>query len=168
MEQKRVLVVEDNEDLLELVGRYLKGAGWEVALAHGGRECWERLKQNPPSVILLDMVFSDGNGFEIARSLKKERAYRDIRILAMTGLYSRKDLQRCFEAGCSDVLLKPFRLTVLDRTLTDLANLPQQAVMQDVADKADLNHAQRSNYEIYSENNHPAVNAHVFLSAKRF
>ena len=158
--------MEDNEDLLELVARYLKGAGWEVALARGPRECWDRLKQIRPSVILLDMLFSEASGFEIAQSLKRERAYREIPILAMTGLYSRKDLQRCLEAGCSDVLLKPFRLTVLDKSLTDLASSPPQGVTQAVSDRSDSTHAQRAHYEIYSENNHPAESPPAFISAK--
>jgi CheY-like chemotaxis protein len=121
MEQKKVLVVEDNQALLELIGKFLKGCGWEVSLARGARDCWKRLGESHPQVILLDMLLSEGSGFEIAQSLKKIRFYRDIPILAMTGLYARHEITKCLLAGCTDVLLKPFRLAVLDPLLTGLA-----------------------------------------------
>jgi|GEM_PF-3684225 len=135
MEQKKVLVVEDNRDLLELMGKFLVGSGWEVSLARGAREFWQRLEQFHPRVILLDMLLAEGSGFEIAQSLKKIRSYRDIPILAMTGLYARHEVKKCLLAGCNDVLLKPFRLVVLDKILTSLADraapLPEARVVSD-------------------------------------
>lgn len=122
MEQKKVLVVEDNRALLELMGKFLMGSGWEVSLARGAGECWQRLEQFHPRVILLDMLLAESSGFEIAQSLKKSRSYRDIPILAMTGLYARHEVKKCLLAGCNDVLLKPFRLVVLDKILTSLAD----------------------------------------------
>ena len=64
MGQKKVLVVEDNRGLLELIGRFLKAAGWEVSLAHGIRQCWEQLKGFNPEVILLDMLLAEGMRFK--------------------------------------------------------------------------------------------------------
>src|SRR5713226_5946245 len=128
MTQKKILIVEDNKDLLELIGKYLRGSGWEVALAHGTRECWDRLTQVRPSVVLLDMLLSEDSGFEIARRLKREHAYRQIPIVAMTGLSSRHNVQRCFEAGCRAILLKPFRFTALDKILTELVDPPRPPV----------------------------------------
>lgn len=130
MEQKRVLVVEDNRALLELIGKFLQVSGWEVSLAQGTRECWERLKEFHPRVILLDMLLSEGSGFELAQSLKKIPLYRNIPILAMTGLYARHEIKKCLLAGCNDVLLKPFRFAVLDKVLTglvDRAEPPKEA-----------------------------------------
>jgi two-component system phosphate regulon response regulator PhoB len=130
MEQKRVLVVEDNRALLELIGKFLQVSGWEASLAHGTHECWERLKEFHPSVILLDMLLSEGSGFELAQSLKKMPLYRNIPILAMTGLYARHEIKKCLLVGCDDVLLKPFRFAVLDKILTglvDRAESPKEA-----------------------------------------
>ena len=130
MEQKRVLVVEDNRALLELIGKFLQVSGWEVSLAHGTRECWERLEEFHPRVILLDMLLSEGSGFELAQSLKKTPLYRNIPILAMTGLYARHEIKKCLLAGCNDVLLKPFRFAVLAKVLTglvDRAEPPKEA-----------------------------------------
>lgn len=118
--EKKILVVDDNEDLLELLGNYLLGSGWQVALARSNRECWEQLTRIRPDVILLDILLLEGSGLEIVRFLKRERSYRHIPILAMTGLYARHEVNKCLQAGCRDVLLKPFNLVVLDQTLTSL------------------------------------------------
>jgi DNA-binding response OmpR family regulator len=54
------------------------------------------------------------------------RSFREIPILAMTGLYTRHEVKRCLQAGCNDVLLKPFPLIVLDKTLEALADRAPQ------------------------------------------
>lgn len=126
MKEKKILVVDDNGQLLELIGKYLSGCGWRVALARGTAECWDQLTQFRPSVILLDMLLAEGSGFEMARRLKQMPAYRDIPILAMTGLYARHEVKKCLQAGCDDVLLKPFRFVVLDKTLAALADRAPQ------------------------------------------
>src|SRR5262249_60898834 len=114
MEQKKVLVVEDNRDLLELMGKFLVGSGWEVSLARGAREFWQRLEQFHPRVILLGMLLAEGSGFEIAQSLKKMGAYRDIPILALTRVYARHEVKECLLAGCNDLLLRLFSLAGVD------------------------------------------------------
>src|SRR5215471_6189661 len=122
MDEQKVLVVDDNVALLELIGKFLTGCGWQVRLARGSRECWQQLGNFQPQVILLDMLLSDGSGFEVAQSLKNLRPYRDIPILAMTGLFARHEIAKCLLAGCSDVLLKPFHLTELNEMLARLAS----------------------------------------------
>ena len=134
MTPRKILVIEDHNELRQLIGRYLAGRGWEVAMARGASECWDRLKEFYPRVILLDMVLSQGSGFEIAQTLKKIRSHKDIPIVAMTGLYARHEVKRCLQAGCNDVLLKPFSFTVLDNTLTNLADRAPRGEMETVPD----------------------------------
>ena len=137
MKQNKILVVEDNRELLELIGKYLIGCGWQVALARGRSDCWESLKEIRPNVILLDMLLQEGSGFEIAQCLRKERAYRQIPILAMTGLFGRHEVKKCLQAGCNDVLLKPFQFVVLDKMLAVLIDqAPPQLEPRGVFDRA--------------------------------
>jgi CheY-like chemotaxis protein len=81
------------------------------------------------------MLLAETSGFEIAQSLKNLRPYRDIPILAMTGLYARHDIAKCLLAGCSDVLLKPFGLTVLHELLTTLASQTQPSTEPEPLDE---------------------------------
>ena len=127
MTTKTIIVVEDNKNLLELFGYALRGSGWEVALTQGESDFWEQLRHLSPTVILLDINLLEGSGLDIAKQLKSDPVYRDIPILAMSGLCTRREIQKCFEAGCATVLSKPFQLVELQNTLADLiGTTPQQ------------------------------------------
>jgi CheY-like chemotaxis protein len=127
MKTKTIIVVEDNKNLLELFGYALRSSGWKVALAEGAPDFWEQLKHIRPTVILLDINLLEGSGLDIARQLKTYPACRDVPIIAMSGLSTRQEIDACFEAGCTTILLKPFQLVELQNTLIDLTEtLPHQ------------------------------------------
>jgi len=63
------------------------------------------------------------DGFQVARSVKQNPDYKDIRIVAATTLYSRADRDRCLAAGCDDYVAKPFTLQELQRHLTHLTDI---------------------------------------------
>ena len=81
--------------------------------AVSGEEALEILKRVRPDVILLDICMPEMNGFELARRLKADPDYRDIPILATTGLAEAAERKRCIEAGCCDSLVKPFGIQEL-------------------------------------------------------
>jgi DNA-binding response OmpR family regulator len=127
MKTKTIIVVEDNKNLLELFGYSLRSLGWEVALAEGAQDFWEELNHIRPTVILLDIKLLTGSGLDIAKQLRSCSAYRDVPIIAMSGLSTRQEIDACFDAGCTTLLLKPFQLVELQNTLIDLTEtLPQQ------------------------------------------
>ncbi len=123
---RKIIVIEDHENLLDLLSRYLTGSGWDVLAAHGIHEFWDRQDQIPPAVILLDVGLVEGNGLEIARQVRANKVSRGVAILAMTGFSSQAAIQKCFDAGCDAILLKPFHLADLDRALADFIKQPTQ------------------------------------------
>ncbi|MFQ5853187.1 MAG: response regulator [Candidatus Binatia bacterium] len=127
MSSEKILVVDDHKDGLELLQLQLQSLGWEAIPARSGREALEKIKSVRPSLIVLNMLMPEMNGFEVARSLKKDPSYRDIPILAATGLAMPGDQERCLEAGCDDYIPKPFTHRDLQERLTRLlstSNLP--------------------------------------------
>ena len=120
MLSKKILVVEDSFDLLELLGSGLESLGWEPILCESGRESLAKLECETPSVILMDMGLPDMNGFELAAILKRHRVYRRIPILETTGYPSGVARQRCLAAGCDDFIAKPFAFAGLQTRLTQL------------------------------------------------
>ena len=84
----KVLVVEDHPDLLQFLELVLTRRGWDVITSSSGREALDKLKYTSPRLILLDMWMPGMDGFELARFLKRCPHYRDIPILAVTGLSS--------------------------------------------------------------------------------
>jgi CheY-like chemotaxis protein len=111
----RILVVEDNQDLLKLIVKYLELCGWHAAAANSEENLWEQLGRERPNLILSDVMVQGREAFSLLSALKGDSRYSDIPVIAMTGLSSFRDKNRCIAAGCDRVLVKPFHLDELLR-----------------------------------------------------
>ena len=81
----RVLVVEDERDLQEVIGYNLREAGYDVVrVARGGRRCWSWSRSACPDLVLLDLMLPDISGTEVCRTLKGDPATRDIPVVMLT------------------------------------------------------------------------------------
>lgn len=119
---KKVLVVDDYRDLLELLGEVLTAFGWDAILARSAREALSKLEDGLPSVILLDMRMAGMNGFEVAGILKKHPVYSKIPILAASAYPGDLARGRSLTAGCDDFISKPFAISALQTRLTRLVS----------------------------------------------
>ena len=108
--KKRVLVVDDHPDILEVVKMTLEMAGYEVSTSVTGA-CFQQMEADLPDLILLDVLLSGEDGCAICQRLKDGEKTRHIPVIllsAHTGL--REIAERC---GANDIFVKPFRLTEL-------------------------------------------------------
>jgi CheY-like chemotaxis protein len=119
---RKILIVEDNCDLREMLGSVLAAHGWNPILAESGLKALDKLGHETPGIILMDMRMPDMNGFELATILKKHRAYRNIPILGTTALSDPIARQQCLAAGCDDFISKPFAMAALQTSLTNLVS----------------------------------------------
>ncbi len=117
---RKVLVVEDCCDLLNLLGEALALLGWETILAESAREAMNKLEQDLPSVVLLDMRTAVMDSIDLAATLKAHPVYKNIPILAASGYSAELAQERCFAAGCDDFIAKPFTLPALETRLKNL------------------------------------------------
>ena len=115
MKAFRILVVEDNQDLLKLIVKYLELCGWRAAAANNEENLWEQLGRERPNLILADVMIQGREAFSLLHALKQDSRYSDIPVIAMTGVSSMTDKNRCIAAGCDKVLAKPFHLDELLR-----------------------------------------------------
>lgn len=122
MKSFRILVVEDNRDLLDLVVKYLNLCGWRATAAGNEQEFWDQLERDQPDLILLDMLFPGGEGFSLISTVKSDARYSAIPVIAVTGMSSMRDKNLCIAAGCDKVLAKPFHLDELRRRVECFAN----------------------------------------------
>ena len=116
----KILVVDDHEEFLQFLGRALTMLGWSVITSSNGPDVLEKLTYIKPSLILMDMRMPGMDGFELTRIVKKDSSCRDILILAVTALNTLENRQLCLEAGCDDVISKPFRLPDLQNHMVRL------------------------------------------------
>ena len=105
---KCVLLVDDSETQLTLMQSILRGAGYEIRVAHDGAEAVERATSHPPSLILMDVEMPGMNGFEACRRLRTVLRKR-IPIIFVTTRTEPSFVREGFEAGADGYLGKPVR-----------------------------------------------------------
>lgn len=105
--RKKLLLVEDNTELMELLRLGLKDAGFTVHTASDGVQALRKARAILPDAIVLDLVLPELDGFEVCQALKKDRATAAIPVVVLTGLSSQFTRYAGMEAGADDYLTKP-------------------------------------------------------------
>jgi two-component system response regulator VicR len=111
----KVLIVEDDLDVLQLVAITLRKAGLEVLEAHDGREGFQRVLTDRPELVLLDVVMPRMDGYTVTRLVKEALGSAAPPIIMLTALGQQIDVVRGYEAGAIDYITKPFSLRELVR-----------------------------------------------------
>ena len=107
MPPSKILIADDNPQILELLEAYLEPLNLQVRLAVDGEATLAAVDQDEPDLILLDIMMPRRSGFEVCRMLKDDPRYRDIPIIMVTALNKMGDLERARECGAEDFLSKP-------------------------------------------------------------
>jgi DNA-binding response OmpR family regulator len=126
---EKVLVVDDEDHIRELLASFLAGEGYKVILASNGKEAIDLAKREDPKLILLDLKMPGTGGIEACKRLKANKKTRLIPLIMMTGLSDRK--AEAFEARADDFVNKPFDLTdikVRVKSLIRVGHLTDPAV----------------------------------------
>jgi putative two-component system response regulator len=128
-ERDVVLAVDDNEQNLQLLEEYLWSWGYEVVLARDGREAVDLYPKHNPSIIVLDVMMPNMDGYEACQLIKSSPAGRTIPILMLTALTGTEDKIRALESGADDFLNKPINreeLRARIRSLIKIRNLRKE------------------------------------------
>lgn len=120
----RVLVVDDDEVVRQLIGVNLELDGFEVSTAGDGFECLEKARHLHPGVITLDIMMPRMDGWETARRLRADPATAGATIAVVTARAQQADLRRGREVGADAYLTKPFDPDELIATVRALATAP--------------------------------------------
>jgi DNA-binding response OmpR family regulator len=115
MDKKKILVVDDEEQILSLIKKKLTDSNYDCITVAQAREAVTLAKTSNPDLILLDIAMPQMDGYTIAKELKKEKATRDIPIIFLTGkeLEPRAINERIGEIGAYGFIMKPCSLKEL-------------------------------------------------------
>jgi two-component system phosphate regulon response regulator PhoB len=105
---ERILVVDDEPDLLELVRVNLAESGFHVEATTSGREVLDRVRRSPPDLLVLDLMMPDVAGTEICRQIRATPELADLPIIMLTAKAEELDRVVGFELGADDYVTKPF------------------------------------------------------------
>lgn len=124
-----VLVVDDNKITTKLLNRYLTPAGYNVKEAYDGIECLEKVEEEPPDAIVLDVMMPRMDGYETVKRLKDSQDTAHIPVVIVTALNDVANQVKAIEAGADDFLSKPIEdklLIAKVKLLTSLSTKRKQ------------------------------------------
>jgi CheY-like chemotaxis protein len=116
-ESRTVLVVDDNVDAAMLLADLLSARGYETQIAHDAPAVLRLGADEVPDIALVDIGLPAMDGYELARRLREQPAWRGVTMLAVTGYGQNTDRERSKEAGFDQHLVKPIDLATLERYL---------------------------------------------------
>ncbi len=132
---KQILIVDDSETSILYLQMILRD--YEVIFALNGKEMWERLNESSPSLILMDVMLPDVNGYDLVQQLSKTEKYKDIPIIFQTAKSSSDDLERGFESGAIDYIRKPVdkkELKARVKSVLKIKELENQLYLKSITD----------------------------------
>lgn len=120
MEKKRILIVDDEEDILSLLKFRLEANNYEVLSASDGQEGLMKARVEKPDIIILDLMLPKLDGYKVCRMLKFDENYKNIPIIMFTAKAQQKDEELGKEMGADAYITKPFEPDVLLEKIKEL------------------------------------------------
>ena len=110
---KKILIADDEPDILEIIQYNLQSEGYEVATAKNGNEAIDMAKRINPDLIILDIMMPGRNGIEVCNLLRMQPAFKDTLIIFLTALSDEGTEVKGLESGADDYITKPVSPKVL-------------------------------------------------------
>lgn len=120
MDEKTILVVDDDSSMRRLFAYLLEKAGFQVVTAEDGEEGLAKVESEKPHVIITDLMMANKDGFELCRDIRGRKEYDHVSIIVITARDQSSDIEALLAAGVNHVMKKPFNPQELIKTVRDL------------------------------------------------
>lgn len=120
MNKKKILLVDDEKDLVYAVELQLQANNYEVLTVYDGQEALNTARKEKPDLIILDLMLPKLDGYKVCRMLKFDEKYKYIPIIMFTARVQKSDKELGFEVGADAYLTKPFEPQVLLEKIKEL------------------------------------------------
>ncbi|MGF1628725.1 MAG: response regulator transcription factor [Kiloniellaceae bacterium] len=117
----RVMIVEDEPNIVESLSFVFGREGWQVTAALDGDTAIERLLGEPPDVLVLDVMLPPHSGFEVLKRVRKEPSLRHLPVIVLTAKGQEKDRHTALRLGADAFVTKPFSNRDIVQQVRDLA-----------------------------------------------
>lgn len=118
--KKKILLVDDEPLLVEMVSMRLEANDYEVISAGDGQEALEKVRKAKPDLIILDLMLPKIDGYKVCRMLKFDDKYKNVPIILFTARAQQSDMKLGEEVGADAYLVKPFEAEVLLAKIEEL------------------------------------------------
>ena len=120
MNKKRILVVDDEDEMVKAIQIRLERADYEVLVAYDGMEALDKAHREKPDLIILDLMLPKIDGYKICRMLKFDKKYKKIPIVMLTARARESDEKLGLETGADAYITKPFQHEVVLAKIKEL------------------------------------------------
>lgn len=107
-EKKKILIVDDEKELVSLVGLHMGMAGYDVLSAGDGEKALALINKEKPDMVILDLMMPKLDGWEVCKALRADKATADMPVIMLTARTETADKLKGFESGADDYVTKPF------------------------------------------------------------
>ncbi len=123
-DKQLILVVDDDPDLVEAVSLKLESENYRVAKAYDGVQAWEKIKEEKPKLVILDVMMPNKDGYAVCDEIKKDPQYKDITVVLLTAVGSAVTTTKYSHRGgrttlADDYIPKPIDLDKLMEIVKD-------------------------------------------------
>ncbi|MFO1464000.1 MAG: response regulator [bacterium] len=115
--RRKVLVVDDDPQIRKILERMLVGPNYEVRSAVDGFTALHQVQEDPPDLVILDIMMPGMSGIEVCRQIRELRPESPIKVLMLSAKDSQADRRRALEYGANDYITKPFHIASLARKI---------------------------------------------------
>ncbi len=115
--KSKILIVDDNDDVITTYRVVLERMGYAVATACDGKECLQKIEQDKPDMVLLDVLLPGLSGREVCKLIKETARTRDTPVVAITASLAANTRQKMADVGADEFLLKPIDVSNLNRVI---------------------------------------------------
>ncbi|MBL7151281.1 MAG: response regulator [Candidatus Omnitrophica bacterium] len=124
-DKKRILLVDDEAQLVEMVKMRLEASGYEVLSAFDGQEALDKARKEKPDLIILDLMLPKIDGYKVCRMLKFDEKYKNIPIILFSARAQETDVKLGKEVGADAYITKPFDPPSLLEKIKELLQEPK-------------------------------------------
>lgn len=135
---KKILIADDEPDILEIISYNLKMEGYDVVTAKDGEDALQKAKLSKPDLIILDVMMPNKNGMEVCKILRSQPAFHETLIIFLTALNDELSHVRGLEYGADDYLSKPISPKVLVTKVNSLFRRFSKSDDNQILDQGDL------------------------------
>jgi len=114
---KKILIIEDEKNIILLLKMFLEHNGFEVFTAGNGFDGIKIAQESNPDLILLDIVLPGINGYLVCKNLKEDEKTKGIPIIVISARTSKDDIEKIFSFGAQDYIAKPFSLPQIKKSI---------------------------------------------------
>ena len=108
MDQRKILIADDNENIREALTYLLEDEGYKLALARDGADTLKKVREFLPDVLFLDIMMPEMNGYEVCRAIKNDPKLRNTYVIMLTAKGQVFEQERGKEVGADEYIVKPF------------------------------------------------------------